>query len=140
MAFVPLSFILNNNKTMQNNRCGLHVGRCYPRQRSGSRGDPPLIFKIRGDPAAIIKSDPVISKNRFRRSKTSRMKLAEVLTSVHSNGFQGRGMPGSEISLVRHCERPAGAWQSDTATDCFVRQEGKGRNSEDPLPEDNGKE
>ena len=125
---------------MQNNRCGLHVGRCYPRQRSGSRGDPPLIFKIRGDPAAIIQPDPVISKNRFRRRKTSQMELAEVNPSVYSSGLPGSGMPGSAISLAHHCERPVGAWQSDPATDCFVRQVGKGRNSEDPLPEGNGKE
>lgn len=77
---------------MQNNRYGPHVGRGHPRQRSGSRGDPPLIFKIRGDPPAIIKPDPVISNSRFRSSKTSRMGLAEVRISAHSNGIHGRGM------------------------------------------------
>ena len=111
---------------MQNNRCGPHVGRCFPRLRSGSRGDPPLIFKIRGDPAAIIESDPVISKNRFRHRKTSRMKLAEVKASVYRNGFQGRGMPKNEISLARHCERPTGAWQSDP-NDGLLRQTGRQR-------------
>ena len=125
---------------MQNNRYGPHVGRGHPRQRSGSRGDPPLIFKIRGDPPAIIKLDPVISKSRFRSSKTSRMELAEERISVYRNELEGRGMSGREMSLARHCERPAGAWQSDPVTDCYVRQEGKGRNSEDPLPEDYGKE
>jgi hypothetical protein len=92
VAFVPLSFNLNNNKIMQNNRWDPHVERCYLRQRSGSRGDPPLIFKIRGDPPAIIESDPVISKNRFLISKTNRMELAEERISAHSNGLQGRGM------------------------------------------------
>jgi len=77
---------------MQNNRWDPHVGRCYLRQRSGSRGDPPLIFKIRGDPPAIIESDPVISNSRFRNSKTSRMELAEERISANSNGLQGRSM------------------------------------------------
>lgn len=77
---------------MKNNRCGPHVERCYLRQRSGSRGDPPLIFKIRGDPPAILEPDPVILKNRFGCSKMCRMKLAEVGISEHSNGLQGRGM------------------------------------------------
>jgi len=82
---------------MKNNRCGPHVERCYLRQRSGSRGDPPLIFKIRGDPPAIIEPDPVISKNRFQSSKTSRMELAEERISMHRNELHERGMSKNEV-------------------------------------------
>ena len=80
---------------MKNNRCGLYVGRGHPRQRSGSRGDPPLIFKIRDDLAAIL-------ENRFRSNKTSRMELAEVRISAHRNGVQGRGMSGGQHGFVKY--------------------------------------
>jgi hypothetical protein len=72
---------------MKNNRCGPHVKRGDTRQRSGSRGDPPLNFKIRGDPQEIIEIDSMLSKGRFLNSKTYGTELVDERTLERRNGL-----------------------------------------------------
>jgi hypothetical protein len=90
---------------MKNNRCGPHVGRGDPQQRSGSRGDPPVNCGVRGDPPWMHTSrgDSPLLKWKWNHPPEVKNILScsfenELIfrTIGCQNRPHGRGMPGLE--------------------------------------------